>query len=201
MTAQEDRIALIDLDGTVANYDEAMVAQMASLQAPGEPPYVQRYAGSYEDPHMEHRRKLIQCAPGFWRSLRPIQRGFDVVKTLEDIGFTLHVLTKGPRASPGAWGEKVEWCLTHLPQAVVTVTGDKSLVYGRVLFDDYPPYFEAWLKKRTRGVVVCLAHPWNEDYASGGPKCKPNIIRYTDDMRTLRGVLERAYEREQGEAL
>jgi 5'(3')-deoxyribonucleotidase len=201
MEDEQDRVALIDLDGTVADYDTEMRNQMRSLQSPDEPLYGDRYSTGSEPPHVEARRKMIQRQPGFWRNLKPLPLGFQVVEELRQLGFGLHVLTKGPQKNGPAWGEKLEWCCEHLPDATVTVTGQKSLVYGRVLFDDFPPYFLTWLKVRPRGLVICLAHPWNADFASGGSKAHPNIIRYDGtDTIELREGLRRAYEREPLEA-
>lgn len=191
-----DRVALIDLDGTVADYHAALTEAMALLRGPDEPPYSDRYSGGVEPPYIEARRKLIQRQSGFWRNLKPIQKGFQVVGFLREAGFSLHVLTKGPQKHGSAWSEKLEWCNIHLPDATVTVTGDKSLVYGRVLFDDYPPYFMSWLKVRPRGLVICLAHPWNEAFAPGGELAHPNVIRYDGgDSTKLCAAIQRAFER------
>lgn len=196
MTIDEDRIALIDLDGTVADYDTAMREAIRSVQTPDEMPYRHRVPEHQEPPYMEARRKLIQRQPGFWRNLKRLPLGFAVVEELRRLGFSLHVLTKGPRTTPNAWSEKLEWCIEHLPDANVTVSGDKSLVYGRILFDDFPPYFEKWLAVRPRGLVVCLAHPWNVEFAEGGSKQHPNVLRYDGtDQLELNLWLARAYER------
>ncbi len=203
MNLEEDRIALIDLDGTIADYDSEMVAQMALLRSPGEAEVVHRPLYDDDVPaYITARRKLIQRVPGFWRNLKPLALGYEVIDEMRQLQFQLHVLSKGPKSSPNAWTEKLEWCKEHLSDAAVTITLDKSLVYGRVLFDDYPPYFTRWLVNRPRGLVVCIAHPWNEEYASGGPKHQPNIIRYDGtDLIELREALRRAYERKTREAL
>lgn len=201
--AGSDSIALVDLDGTVADYDGAMRKYQRRLQAPGEPPYMGRYAGEEEPPHIEARRKLIQSRPGFWRNLKPITHGFRVVGMMQDLGFSLYVLTKGPMGTPGAWSEKCEWCAQYMPGSIVTITGDKSVVYGRVLYDDFSPYFLPWLQKRPRGLVVCNAHPWNESFKPGGADEHPNVFRYhgSDDDEALRARLLRAYARAPGEPL
>lgn len=200
-----DQVALIDLDGTIADYDAALTREMRLIQHPDEVPYSNRYeAGGarVEINHVEARRKLIQRQPGFWRNLAPLPLGFEVVEELRALKFALHVLTKGPASTTSAWTEKADWCQKHLPDANVTVTQDKSLVYGRVLFDDFPPYFGPWLENRPRGLVVCLAHPWNEGFAKGGYQEHPNVLRYDGTNREeLRARLQRVRDRQPREAL
>lgn len=189
----EDRVALIDLDGTVADFDNEMTARMAKLQAPGE----QEYTGGWgEAPDYIHtRRNLIKSQPGFWRDLPKIKLGFEVVQLLRGLNFNLHVLTKGPKSTPSAWSEKIQWCQEHLPDALVTVTQDKSLVYGRVLVDDFPPYFEKWLLVRPRGIVIAVAHPWNVHIKH------PNVTIYDGSQEAMAKVvdaLKGAYTRTSG---
>jgi 5'(3')-deoxyribonucleotidase len=203
MTDADDRIALIDLDGTAADYDAAMQAQLRLIRSPGEAADVRRpVLDEDEADYMKARRKLIQRQPGFWRNLKPLPMGFEVIEEMRRLTFSLHVLTKGPTSTPNAWSEKLEWCQEHIPDAAVTISGDKSLVYGRVLFDDWPSYYLKWLLVRPRGLVVCLAHPWNEDFRQGGPKEHPNVFRYDGTNRPeLVSRLTKAYERAAGEAV
>src|SRR5437868_5932784 len=136
-----NRVALIDLDGTIVHYDKAMSVEMAKIAGPNEPPY-NKYEGNFgsNQEYLNARRKLIQNQPGFWRDLEPLALGFDVVNILQKIGFNLNVLTQGPKKSLNAWSEKVEWCQKHLAGVNITITQDKALSYGRVLVDDFSPY-------------------------------------------------------------
>ena len=71
------------------------------------------------------------------------------------MGFEIAILTKGPTKSTVAWSAKVEWIkknLGFLPTMIVTT--DKSLVYGRVLVDDYSDYVLGWLEYRPRGLAL-----------------------------------------------
>lgn len=167
-------IALIDMDGTIADFDGAMTHALADLRSPAEDARFD--ATSYEDvPHMKARRRLIKSQPGFWLNLEPLPVGFEIVGVLKRFEFELHVLTKGPSVRSSARDEKVRWCEKHLPGVPVTISDDKSLVYGKILVDDWPPYFTAWLRYRPRGLVVVPAQPWNEEYTS---TTHPQIIRY-----------------------
>lgn len=196
MRRHDPRWALLDLDSSLADYASAMQAQMRLLQAPGEAPYMGRDPSERELPHLEARRKLIQRVSGFWRNLKRIEAGFALVEVMRQVGFPLHVLTKGPASAPNAWSEKLEWAQEHLPGAAVTLSDDKSMVYGRVLYDDFAPYFEPWLQHRPRGLVICLAQPWNADYAPGGPKARPQVLRYDgSNLAEARARLELAYNR------
>lgn len=166
------RVALIDLDGTLADYDAAMRLALDKLRSPTDPPLDP--LGSEEGPSwLQERQLLIKQSPGFWRNLPRISAGFDVLDIIRKMGFRLMVLTNGPRKIPAAWAEKVLWVQEHVPDAGITIGRDKGLVYGRVLFDDWPPYVERWLRWRPRGLVVMLDHPHNRGFSD------PRVFRYT----------------------
>ena len=188
-----DKIALVDLDSTLVDYEGGLRSAMEPLYGPDEPRFEM-----HEDapPYIEARRNLIKKQPGFWRNLNRISLGFDVLDDLRDRDFELHILTKGPTKTTSAWSEKLEWVQNHVPDAQMTITQEKSLVYGRVLVDDYPPYFLKWLEVRPRGLVIGVAQPWNKDIEH------PNFIRYDGTNRSqIQRALDVAKMRNAGEAL
>ena len=157
-----NRIALLDLDGTLADYDAAMLRDLNAIRSPGEPEETVPHRS--DEPYMKARAKMIRSQPGWWLNLAPLKKGFDIVDLLKKYNFDLHVLTKAPHSVDAAWTEKVLWCKNHLPNTDITITQEKSLVYGKILVDDWPPYVTEWLKFRPRGLVIMVEQRWNKDY-------------------------------------
>lgn len=185
-------VALVDMDGTIADYDAGLREALEPLMSPGEV----RYEAHSRDvpPWAEARMKLVKSQPGFWRNLRKIEDGFKVLDMIVEAGFSTSILTKGPRKTHSAWTEKVEWCAEHVPDLPVTVGHDKGLVYGRLLFDDYPKFALAWLKHRPRGVVLMLDGPSNREFSH------PQVVRVMRPFDVsvwamVKGALERAKQR------
>jgi hypothetical protein len=164
MVKETELIALVDLDGTLADFDGAMNRDLKRLAAPGEK---LKESWEYYDcmpGHIKERRRIIKSQPGWWRNLQPIPKQFAILDMFRDHGFTIHILTKGPVKDSAAWEEKVEWCKQHVPDAQITITMDKGLMYGKVLMDDFPPYIDRWLMWRPRGLVIMPEYPWNKTF-------------------------------------
>lgn len=167
----DDQVALIDLDGTTADYDRAMRDALNRIRHPSEGHFEYIPYGEVPD-WLEDRMDLIKTQPGFWLGLPPIDLGLEVCAVLQNaLGLRLMVLSKGPRRTIPAWSEKVQWAQAYLPSADITITYDKGLVYGKVLFDDYPPYIERWLQHRPRGKVLMLDNVYNKEFTH------PNVLR------------------------
>lgn len=166
-------LALIDLDGTVADYDHAMREALLKLQSPGEPPLEESLRES--PAWLEARQQLIKQSAGFWRNLPRIQRGFEVVAALRELRFRLMVLSKGPSKTSSAWTEKLLWSQEHLPDAGVAIISEpdaKGFFYGRVLVEDWPPFIKHWIAARPNGLVILIDHPYNRGFEH------PQVFRY-----------------------
>jgi len=169
-----DAIALVDMDGTLCDFDGAMQSGLESLRGPDEDPRLSDLM--YEDiPYIKARRKLIKSQPGFWRNLKPFKLGFDILEELDHLKFSTFILTKGPKHVDAAWTEKKEWCRQHVPHLPIIMSEDKGLVYGKVLVDDWPLYIDRWLERRPRGLVIAPAHTHNVGIEEKYPN---NVIRY-----------------------
>ena len=164
-------IALVDMDGTLADFIHELQDQLKLLASPGEPE-LSMSSNDDEDPRwLKARKRLIKSRPGFWKNLKRIPSGFYLVDVLTKLGFQIHILTRGPANNSIAWSEKLEWVRQHMGDTPITVTLDKGLVYGKVLVDDFPEYALAWLKHRPRGKVIMPEMPWNMGFEH------PQVIR------------------------
>ena len=172
----DDKLALFDMDGTLADYEGKLREDLLRLASPGEPSPKLHWDDG--EPWMDARMRLIKSQPGWWLGLERLTSGFVVMDLVREVGFSVHVLTKGPRRTAVAWSEKLLWCQRHIHADVdITITQDKGMVYGRVLVDDYPLYMERWLKNRPRGLGLMPETEYNRDYNH------PNVIKYPMDLQ------------------
>lgn len=181
------KVALVDLDNTVVDHEGQLEKDIYNTLgdemyqvAPG----VRERVGY-----------LIKNGPGWWANLQPLPFGMSIVSVLRNIGFELVICSKGPRRAIGAWTEKVQWVQKHIPDANIVLTQDKSLVYGRLLVDDWPEYIEPWLDARPRGIVLMPATKANKNFKH------PRVYRLEtyEDLLAVRPVLEKVYNRKGGE--
>lgn len=167
---------LVDLDGTVADYSKALQRDELAILSPNETPRLEPEAED-EYPYVKLRRRIIKSQPNWWFNLEPIERGLRIVKLMDELGFRITVLTRGPRSNPNAWAEKVSWVKVHMPASsrVCVMDDEKAIVYGRVLMDDWVPYVKPWLRERPRGLVIMPDQPWNQGFEH------PQVIRHTGE--------------------
>ncbi len=193
----QERIGLFDMDGSLADYEGALRLGLESLHSPTEAPLPDNVWELEHTPHIGARMRLLKSQPRWWFNLLPIPAGFTVLEMAKEIGYQIHILTKGPRSHPTAWSEKVEWCQKHLPSNVgVHVTSDKGMMYGTFLYDDYPDYCERWLKHRPRGLVILPDSPYNRNFEH------PQVVRWTgENVNEVRHALLVAYQRQARENL
>lgn len=189
----DDNIALFDLDGSLANYEKSMLKALDDLRGPEESPCLNIWESENQS-HIKARKDLISLVPGFWINLEPLEAGFAVLDAARLIGYTPVILTKTPQFKSIASKEKHEWILKYIgEESHFNLTTSKGLVYGKVLFDDYGPYMESWLKYRPRGLGIMPAAEHNKNFKHS------NVIRYDmENMSNLEEVtrlLELAYKR------
>jgi len=205
MNEQIKPIALFDMDGTIADYGSAMKRDLGSLRSPGEPET--SLAILYKDApdHITERKETIEKKHGWWRQLKPISVGMEVVEIAQEVGFEIRILTKGPNAVPQAWAEKLEWCQEHLREETqVTITRDKGTVYGRVLVDDYWPFMEGWLKHRKNGLGLMpgASKELMSEEDLEAALDHPNVTFFdSSNLDQVKELLIRARDRKEGDPL
>lgn len=179
------KIALFDLDGTLADYNGQLLKDLQSIASEYEPPPKLHS----NIPYLEARRHVITSQVGWFSKLEKLKLGWDVLEIAKEIGYSITILTKGPSTKHIAWAEKVEWCNRHLSEYIdgVTITHDKGMVYGALLVDDWPDYITAWLKHRPRGLVIMPASVHNAEFTH------TNVVRY--DGSNLDEIREKMFNR------
>lgn len=164
-------IGLFDMDDSLVDYTGGVIKSLNEIRHPSEPEYKERVPW---ERHNGKRIDMLRQVPGWWLNLKRLKRGFDIYNLAKEMGFMPHIATVGPLKSPNAWTEKYLWGQRETPEAPMTITRNKSLLYGRFLVDDYVPYIKEWLKNRPRGVGIMPAHPHNEGFTH------PQVIRYDE---------------------
>lgn len=185
----DDKVALVDMDGTLCDFRGKLDRDVARvMNGHGEDVKVPACV-------IQEVEYLIRGQAGWYRNLKPIPFGFEIVRMLQEIGFRIMIMTKSSKESKNAWSEKVAWIAEHLPEADVTVTQDKSLVYGRVLVDDYPNHFLKWMDHRPRGKVVMPVQAWNRDVEA---REGLYAVKDTVDLIAIRPMLQAIFDRKGG---
>ena len=166
-----DRLALVDLDNTLAGYGKAW---SAALEKRGIAP------GSEVSDELETK---IRSEPGFWLDLEPVAVGFEVCRVLESRGYELHILSKGPKNAPNGWSEKFEWVRRHLgPDIGITISSRKDHVRGACLVEDWPKYLGPWMESNPDKFGILIDYDWNRDYQHD------RVIRVGSEILTPDGL-------------
>ncbi len=200
-TARPAPIALFDMDGSIADYDAAMRRDLSAMRAPCEPVILDTdnlHDLEDEYPYLEERMRFVKSTPSWWANLPRIEMGFTVVALARDIGYAVNILTKGPSSHAAAWKEKFEWCRAQpeLSGAAIHITMDKGLVYGALLYDDFPQYMVAWLRHRPRGLGIMPVTAYNRGFAH------PNVVKWDGtNLDAVRAAMLAAFVRAPREAL
>lgn len=196
-----EKIALFDLDGSLADFDRAMRRDLRLMRSPGEPAIADDtnlHDLEKKFSHIKARMDFIKSKPGWWRMLPRIESGFAIVREAQSIGYHIDILTKASRKQSQAWMEKVQWCeeQPELAKADIHVTMNKGLVYGKLLFDDFPDYMMKWLRHRPRGLGIMPVTPYNGAYSP------PNVVKYHGtNVDEVVNAMRIAYDREEKEPL
>jgi 5'-nucleotidase len=179
-----NNVALVDMDGTLCDFHGQLQRDLDKVLGEDR----QKISAKT----LQEVEWLIRRDGGWYRNLKPLPLGFQIVDLLRSIGFRIMIMTKSSKESKNAWSEKAAWISEHLPDVDMMVTMDKGLVYGKVLVDDYPSHFLRWMEHRPRGKVVMPVQSWNKDVGS-----RPNLYAVSEkaDLEAITPMLKAAFER------
>ena len=165
------KVALVDLDGCLCRWDDAMIPALRSMESPGESyDYSDVWMVQRDRPYMKARVKSIMSKQGFWTGLKPYEAGLELYRYIAE-RFETYILTKALKECSLAWKEKVDWVHKYIGNDVgIMVVTEKKLVKGDLLFDDLPENCHNWLETNPNGRVIM-------------PNRRYNTLRVTEEPR------------------
>jgi len=187
-----ENIALFDMDGTLCDYNGELEKGLKLIKSPEETEFDIAKIHKDSPDYINERKKLITQPREWWANLPKFQLGWDILKVAQDLEYKISILSQGPDQNPDAWAGKKEWQNRYLVGYGIDLTRNKSLVYGKVLVDDFPKYILGWLEHRPRGLVIMPANKGNVTFTH------PQVIRYDGtNIQQVFEAMERAKLREQ----
>jgi hypothetical protein len=179
-----ENIALFDMDGTLCDYEKALIKDLKTLQSDNEKICLEVPKDNAPE-YLRARANLIRNSTEWWANLPKFSLGFDIWNIAEQLGYRRMILTQGPKRNPNAWAGKKMWIDKNLGTDVdITITRDKGLVYGKILVDDWPEYVLRWLEWRPRGLVIMPASEHNISFSHS------QVIRYDGTKKVSDQIYE-----------
>lgn len=189
-----NKIALVDLDLVLCDHDKALQRDLKDITGVDEEPAnVRKWKRNGRAPDYIFRRmQMIRSKSEWWATLPPIPSGLKLYHAMRVLGYDVMIATQVPSHLPAAWDGKVQWVRNHLGvDTDITITSNKSLINGSLLFDDSVRYQQAWLSTRPEGLGIMLENEFNRN-------CRhPQLIHYNGgNFDEVYQILEERIENE-----
>lgn len=84
--SNQPKIALFDMDGSLADYESAMLESLELLRSTNESKMLCGLHSLEQVPYYGKRMKLIKSQSGWWRNLPRIEMGFTILNLAREIG-------------------------------------------------------------------------------------------------------------------
>jgi|SRR3989344_2466124 len=136
---------LVDMDGVIADFERG-VLDTYQLLYPDKYyiPLEKRTVFKVKEQYPKNLQKLVEdiyLAPGFFRSLFPIEGGLDALLEMQTKGHEVFICTSPLSKYQHCVLEKFEWVDSYLGKEWVEkiiLAKDKTLIRGDLLIDDKP---------------------------------------------------------------
>ena len=134
----EPTVLLLDMDNTIVDYSSP-IAQALSEKSGCEVTYNNWTNITENDKEMKELQKDKQKEDGFFFSLKPIKGALSALKEMEEMGFTIFIVSSPSISSDTCHSDKVRWLKQYLGDdwaRKLVLTKDKTIIYGHILVDD-----------------------------------------------------------------
>jgi 5'-nucleotidase len=158
---------LIDMDGVIADFENAFLARWIKLYPDKEYiPVDKRTTHRIVDQYPLEFRRLVEeiyYQPGFFKTLLPIPNSINSLKTMLEINYDVFICSSPLENFRNCVLEKYEWVEEQLGfdwTRRLILTKDKTLIQAEILIDDSPA-----IKGSIQPVweQIIYDQPWNKN--------------------------------------
>ena len=135
---QQPIIILVDMDNTIVDYSTP-IAEELLCKTGVDATYDNWTFFTENNNELKKIQKDKQKEDGFFYSLKPIKGALDALREMEEMGFTVFIVSSPSVSSDTCHSDKVRWLKKYLGEEWarrLVLTKDKTIIYGHVLIDD-----------------------------------------------------------------
>ena len=177
-------VVLVDMDGTIADFDSRAYALMAARHPDVAMPVYKQREFPLSRGLPAAQRPLLEVLfkeEGFFREMQPIEGAVAALNEMVAAGIDVRLCSSPLSSSPCCVMEKVEWAVAHLGKSWVDriiLTRDKTLVRGDILLDDAPQAKGSSLEPVWEHVY--FDQPYNRPGASDADPSRRRLVAWKD---------------------
>ena len=177
-------VVLVDMDGTIADFDSRAYALMAARHPDVAMPVYKQREFPLSRGLPAAQRPLLEVLfkeEGFFREMQPIEGAVAALNEMVAAGIDVRLCSSPLSSSPCCVMEKVEWAVAHLGKSWVDriiLTRDKTLVRGDILLDDAPQAKSSSLEPMWEHVY--FDQPCNRSGASDADPSRRRLVAWKD---------------------
>jgi len=155
------RIALLDVDGVVADFTGTLLRTLGSSLTPAD---ITEYDIFRLLGDQREQAYAICQDEEFWRRLDVIPGAAEGVEKLRSEGYSVYWVTSPWYTCKGWYLARGAWLKEHFgtPYRHMLPLSEKAMVDGDVFIDDRPDMVVAWWARRGDGVSLLYDQPYNE---------------------------------------
>jgi 5'(3')-deoxyribonucleotidase len=152
-----NKIALIDVDGVLANIHGSLAEQMDCS-------FVHTWNSPQNSDEANNQLNHIKSRQSFWEEVPRIQTGFEIVSLVKSHGYEVHFVSGIPKCGGRALVGKLNWINRAFPGYPFHLTQDRSILKAHLLVDDGPDFVKPFMQKNPGTKVLMPQWDYNQEF-------------------------------------